>query len=94
MRFQKMEMNTLQRNAFESYFGVVPVTVKLQVQLYQNEQAVTIRGGPCDYCVNPSPFGLDFGTSDSGLTIRSTMDMDWSLMKKVTLTEPLNLERG
>ena len=32
-------------------------------------------GGPCDYCVSPSPFGfdsgtLDFGTSDSGLTIR------------------------
>ena len=31
-------------------------------------------GGPCDYCVIPSPFGLDFGTldlgtSDSGLTI-------------------------
>ena len=31
-------------------------------------------GGPCDYCVSPSPFALDFGTldfgtSDSGLTI-------------------------
>ena len=31
-------------------------------------------GGPCDYCVSPSPFDLDFGTldfgtSDSGLTI-------------------------
>ena len=31
-------------------------------------------GGPWDYCVSPSPFGLDFGTldfgtSDSGLTI-------------------------
>ena len=30
-------------------------------------------GGPCDYCVSPSPFDLDFGTldfgtSDSGLT--------------------------
>ena len=30
-------------------------------------------GGPCDYCVSPSPFSLDFGTldfgtSDSGLT--------------------------
>ena len=30
-------------------------------------------GGPCDYCVIPSPFDLDFGTldfgtSDSGLT--------------------------
>ena len=31
-------------------------------------------GGPCDFSVSPSPFGLDFGTldfgtSDSGLTI-------------------------
>ena len=26
-------------------------------------------GGPCDYSVSPSPFGLDFGTLDSGLTI-------------------------
>ena len=31
-------------------------------------------GGPCDYCVSPSPFGLDFwtldfGTLDLGLTI-------------------------
>ena len=31
-------------------------------------------GGPCDFCVSPSPFGLDFGTldfgtSDLGLTI-------------------------
>ena len=31
-------------------------------------------GGLCDFCVSPSPFGLDFGTldfgtSDSGLTI-------------------------
>ena len=33
-------------------------------------------GGPCDYCVSPSPFSLDFGTLDfgtldSGLTIFS-----------------------
>ena len=26
-------------------------------------------GGPCDFSVSPSPFGPDFGTSDSGLTI-------------------------
>ena len=26
-------------------------------------------GGPCDFSVRPSPFGIDFGTSDSGLTI-------------------------
>ena len=24
-------------------------------------------GGPCDYCVSPSPFALDFGTLDFGL---------------------------
>ena len=24
-------------------------------------------GGPCDFSVSPSPFGLDFGTSDFGL---------------------------
>ena len=33
-------------------------------------------GGPCDFSVSPSPFGLDFGTldfgtSDLGLTIMS-----------------------
>ena len=33
-------------------------------------------GGPCDYCVSPSPFALDFGTSDSGLTIVLTT---WTL---------------
>ena len=25
--------------------------------------------GPCDFSVSPSPVGLDFGTSDLGLTI-------------------------
>ena len=25
-------------------------------------------GGPCDFSVSPSPFGLVFGTSDLGLT--------------------------
>ena len=33
-------------------------------------------GGPCDFSVSPSPFGLDFGTldfgtSDTGLTTRA-----------------------
>ena len=36
-----------------------------------------VGGGPCDFSVSPSPFGLDFGTldfgtSDSGLTIEYT----------------------
>ena len=25
-------------------------------------------GGPCDYSVSPSPFGLDFGTLDETIT--------------------------
>ena len=25
-----------------------------------------VGGGLCDYCVSPSPFGLDFGTLDFG----------------------------
>ena len=28
-----------------------------------------VGGGPCDFSVSPSPFGLDFGTLDLGLTI-------------------------
>ena len=28
-------------------------------------------GGQCDFSVGPSPFGLDFGTLDLGLTIRN-----------------------
>ena len=37
-----------------------------------------VGGGPCDYCVSPSPFDLDFGTfdfgtSDLGLTINNLM---------------------
>ena len=37
---------------------------------------VVVVGGPYDFSVSPSPFGLDFGTSDfgtldSGLTIKN-----------------------
>ena len=37
-------------------------------------------GGPCDFSVSPSPFGLDFGTldfgtSDLGLTIIGLPDV-------------------
>ena len=37
-------------------------------------------GGPCDFSVSPSPFGLDsgtldFGTLDLGLTITSTSNI-------------------
>ena len=39
-------------------------------------------GGPCDFSVSPSPFGLDFGTldfgtSDSGLTILYVLDHEY-----------------
>ena len=45
-------------------------------------------GGPCDFSVSPSPFGLDFGTldfgtSDSGLTI--------IIIITIPLGNPLNL---
>ena len=41
-------------------------------------------GGPCDYCVIPSPFGLDFGTldfgtSDLGLTIHNSQSIKRAL---------------
>ena len=37
-----------------------------------------VGGGLCDYCVSPSPFGLDFGTLvfgtlDLGLTINLSL---------------------
>ena len=48
-----------------------------------------VVGGPCDFSVSPSPFGLDFGaldfgTSDLGLTIEvdhsvAYMDKNWLL---------------
>ena len=46
-------------------------------------------GGPCDFCVSPSPFGLDFGTldfgtSDSGLTTISTSEMRESTSEMIT----------
>ena len=28
-------------------------------------------GGPCDFSVSPSPFGLDFGTLDFGLGLEN-----------------------
>ena len=28
-----------------------------------------VVGGPCDFCVSPSPFGLDFGTLDLRLRL-------------------------
>ena len=31
-------------------------------------------GGLCDFSVSPSPFGLDFGTLDLGLTIHKLND--------------------
>ena len=33
-------------------------------------------GGLCDFSVSPSPFGLDFGTLDLGLTIKGLAQAD------------------
>ena len=30
-------------------------------------------GGPCDFSVSPSPFGLDFGTLDFGTLVLGTL---------------------
>ena len=35
-------------------------------------------GGPCDYCVSPSPFDLDFGTLDFGTLDFGTSDFGTS----------------
>ncbi len=47
-------------------------------------------GGPCDYCVSPSPFGLDFGTldfgtSDLGLTILRLVFFSFQLSSALNL---------
>ena len=34
---------------------------------------VVVGGGPCDFSVSPSPFGLDFGTLDSDLGLGLTI---------------------
>ena len=31
-------------------------------------------GGPCDFSVSPSPFGLDIGTLDFGLGLDNKME--------------------
>ena len=41
-----------------------------------------VGGGPCDYCVSPSPVGLDFGTLDFGTSDFGTSD--FGLTKKYT----------
>ena len=41
-------------------------------------------GGPCDFSVSPSPFGLNFGTLDFGL------GLDNNRVFKESLKEPLN----
>ena len=34
----------------------------LKVGVGNEQAAMWWGGGPCDYCVSPSPFDLDFGT--------------------------------
>ena len=43
-------------------------------------------GGPCDYCVSPSPFGLDFGTLDFG-----TSDLDLTKKEEKGHMKPFSL---
>ena len=50
-----------------------------------------VGGGPSDYCVSPSPFGLyfgtlDFGTSDLGLTIMKSF-----LLSSITIWLDMNV---
>ena len=43
---------------------VLPIEISyLELRISQYNQL----GGPCDFSVSPSPFGLDFGTLDFGL---------------------------
>ena len=44
-------------------------------------------GGPCDFSVSPSPFGLDFGTLDFG-----TSDSGLTILMKKRITIALQLE--
>ena len=46
-------------------------------------------GGPCDFSVSPSPFGLDFGTSDSGLTIKCPLRENIFTFRKLTMSYTL-----
>ena len=50
-------------------------------------------GGPCDYCVSPSPFGLDFGTLglwDFGLGLDKNNRRCSTLKTMETEKTPLN----
>ena len=54
-----------------------------------------VGGGPCDFSVSPSPFGLDFrtldyGTLDSGLTI--IMDFIF-LSDRISIANIVHLHR-
>ena len=46
-------------------------------------------GGPCDFSVSPSPFGLDFGTLDFG-----TSDSGLTKVQISNFTEVKSLNRG
>ena len=43
--------------------------------------AVGYVGGPCDFSVSPSPFGLDFGTLDFGLGLDNKSNVCYNLEK-------------
>ena len=51
------------------------------------------HGGPCDFRVSPSPFGLDFGTLDFGLGLDNLSHFKnfISIFQGGLLGEPLKL---
>ena len=48
-------------------------------------------GGPCDFSVSPSPFGLDFGTLDFGT---SDLGLTISLVHRVIAQANLNCPKS
>ena len=46
-------------------------------------------GGPCDFSVSPSPFGLDFGTSDFG-----TSDLGLTIVIDILVRSDKTLGEG
>ena len=45
-------------------------------------------GGPCDFSVSPSPFGLDFGALDFGLVLDNRPVRTLREKDEDSLTEP------
>ena len=62
-------------------------------------RACALVGGPCAFSVSPSPFGLDFGTLDFGLTMTCSSGLGsrllgWSTAQSVTVDTTSLRSRG